>query len=280
MKKIAILMLSALLLFGCDFDSNKLERITVSGEVVQRSEYLDSFNEIILAGPFDVKLDQNGGSEFTVETYESLMQWVMAEVLEDGTLLLYLVDTSEAHSFDIRFDEDEFEDFSRSAILSGSRLKWPENEKLLNVELSVGDLNRIQVIGESDIELVKTLKANNFDFEVAGAVHLKGDIDMDNFEVDLAGAGNLELSGNVDYLEINCAGAGTIKAYDLIANDVNLEIAGVCNAQLYAVESLDVEIAGMGTVKYKGDPRVSIDKAGIGSVKKVESDKKNNTEEI
>jgi len=267
-------------MFGCDFDSNKLERITVSGGLVQRSEYLDDFSEIILAGPFDIKLDQNGGSEFTVETYESLMQWVTAEILEDGTLLLYLVDTSEAHSFDIRFDEEEFDDFSRSAILSGSRLKWPENEKVLDVVLSVGDLNRIQIIGESNIELVKTLKAKKFDFDVAGAVHLEGDIDMDELEIDLAGAGNLDLSGNVDKLEINCAGAGTIRAYDLIANDVNLEIAGVCNAQINAVESLDVEIAGMGTVKYKGNPKVTIDKAGIGSVKQVDSDQKTDKKEI
>lgn len=274
MKKVAILLLTALLLFACDFNTNKMDRITVSGPIVQQEMQLSDFTEIIFAGPFDVRLDQNGGSDLEVETYESLMQWVRADVLEDGTLLLYLEDTTEVHSFDIHFDEDEFEDFSRSAILSGSRLKWPENKKHLEVVLSVGDLDRIQVIGESNITLTQTLKAEDFKLEVAGAVHLEGDLEMEDLEIDLAGAGNLEMSGRTDRLEINCAGAGTIKAYDLIANDVDLEIAGVCNAQLYAIDRLDVEIAGMGTIRYKGDPSLSVDKAGIGSVKKADSNEK------
>jgi putative autotransporter adhesin-like protein len=86
---------------------------------------------------------------------------------------------------------------------------------------------------------------------------------------------------NVNSLELNCAGAGTIRAYGFKAKHVQLEIAGVCNAHLYAEESLDVEIAGMGTVKYMGDPEnVSIDKAGFGSVKQVVSEEIEEIDEI
>lgn len=273
MKKISILLLSVLMVFGCDFDSNKLERISVSGNLVSDSKRLDDFNELIIAGPFDVVLEQDGMNAFSVETYESLMQWVRTEMLEDGTLLLYLEDSSESHPFDISFDDDEYDKLSRNAILSGSRLKWPDNKKLLQVVLSIDQLDKIQVLGESNIKMAQTYRSDKFKFEVAGAVHLTGDFVVDDFEADIAGAGNFDVSGQARYFEINCAGAGTIKAYDLIADHINLEIAGVCNAQLYARDKLDVEIAGMGTVKYQGDPDVRVDKAGIGSVKKVQTEK-------
>lgn len=280
MKKILILLLTALILFACDFDRNHLERIEVSGRVVTQQASLEKFTEIILAGPFDVVIDQNGSSEVLFETYESLMQWVRTEMLEDGTMLMYLEDTSESRSFNITFDdEDGLDDISKSAILSGSRLKWPENEKLLNVVLSVDDLDKIQILGESDIKMAQTFRTEELTFEVAGAVHLDGNFDVNELDFDIAGAGSLNLSGRARYLDINCAGAGTIKAYDLAVEDVKLEIAGVCNAQVYVTENLDVDMAGMGTVRYKGNPSgVSIDKAGIGSVKQADTDSKQETE--
>lgn len=280
MKKIPILLLTVLLLFACDLDSKKLERITVSGPIVTDQQTLDDFTEIIIAGPFDVQLDQNGGGDIRIETYESLMQWVRVEMLDDGTMLLYLEDTSKARTFNITFDdEDGLDKISKNAILSGSRLKWPENEKLLHVVLSVKDLDKIQVLGESEIKTAQVFKTDELKFEVAGAVHLDADFEIRNLDFEIAGAGSLDLRGSVRHLGVECAGAGTIKAYKLLAEDVKLEIAGVCNAQIYASESLDVDIAGMGTVRYKGNPSgLSIDKAGIGSVKPAETDDEKDTE--
>ena len=280
MKKILVLTLTALVLFACSFDSNKLERIPVSGEGVTDQEDLGSYTEIIIAGPFDVMIDQNGGSEIMIETYESLMQWVRTEMLEDGTMLLYLEDTSKSKSFRIHFDdEDGIDDLSRDAILSGSRLKWPGNEKLLQVVLSVDDLDKIQILGESKIETAQIFRTEKLKFEVAGAVHLDADLDVKALSVEIAGAGNLDMKGRAENLKIECEGAGTIKAYDLITENLSLEIAGVCNAKIYATKSLDVNLAGMGTVKYKGNPKhLSLDKAGIGSVKPAEEDNKQETE--
>jgi len=280
MKKIMIIMLSVFVLFACSFDTNKLERIPVSGEVLTTGDDLEPYTEIIIAGPFDIILDQNGGSDIEIETYESLMQWVRTEMLEDGTMLLYLEDTSKSRSFNITFDDDEgFDELSRNAILSGSRLKWPGNEKLLNVVLSVDDLDKIQILGESKITTAQAFKTEKLKFEIAGAVHLDADFDLYAMSIELAGAGNLDMRGRAEYLSIECAGAGTIKAYELLTKNLNLEIAGVCNAQIYVEENLDVDLAGMGTVKYKGNPEhLSIDKAGIGSVKQVETNEKNETE--
>lgn len=273
MKKIAIVLVFTILLFGCEINSNRLERIKVSGELVTMEESFDDFTEIIIAGPFDVIIEQNGTSGMKVETHESLMQWVRSESLEDGTILLYLEDTSKSKSIDIHFDEDEFDEISRNSILSGSRLKWPDNEKNLNVVLSVNELNRIQILGESSIEFTEAFKADEFKLEVAGAVELNAEFEVNELDIEIAGAGNLNMKGEVDVFKLECAGAGTIKAYDLIANHIDLEIAGVCNAKVYALDRLDADIAGVGTVKYKGNPPViNFDKAGLGSIKSADAE--------
>lgn len=278
MKKILMLLMTVMLLFACDFDTSRVERIPVSGEIVLEQEYLDAFKEIIIAGPFDLFLEQDGGQSIQVETYESLMQWVEIEVI-DECLILYLADTSESHEFSVTFDDDSFDKITRHAILSSSRLKWPDNDKHLNVVVSLKDLEKLQIIGESSIKTVNTLRAENFKLEVAGACHLDADLDVKTFSADIAGAGNLDLRGSTKSFELNCAGAGTVKAYGFIADSVDLEIAGVCNAQVHARESIIAEIAGMGTIKYMGNPsNISFEKAGIGSLKKVESEETEETE--
>ncbi len=271
MKKTLILIMTVILLFACDFDSSKVERIPVSGEIVLEQEYLDSFNEIIMAGPFDIVLEQNGEQSIQVETYESLMQWVEAEVI-DECLILYLADTSESNHFNVTFDDSSLDKIERAAILSGSRLKWPNNKKHLSVVISLKDLEKIQIIGESSIKTVKTIETEDLKLEVAGACHFDADINVNTFDVDIAGAGNLDLRGRTRSFNVDCAGAGTIKAYDFVADSVDLEIAGVCNAQVYAIESIKAKVAGMGTIKYMGNPSdINFDKSGIGSLKKVES---------
>jgi len=278
MKKLLILLASVFLLFACDFDTSKVERIPVSGEIVLEQESLGKFKEIVIAGPFDIVLEQDGGNGIQVETYESLMPWVKAEVI-DECLVLYLLDTSETTKFNVTFDDESLDKISRDAILSGSRLKWPGNDKHLSVVISLTELENIQVIGECSMKTSKTLEADKLQVEVAGAFHFDADLDVRIFDVEIAGAGNLDLRGRAENFNIECAGAGTIKAYDFIADSVDLEIAGVCNAQVHAVKSIVAEVAGMGTIKYMGNPsNISYDKAGIGSLKQVESEETEETE--
>ncbi|MEA2077330.1 MAG: head GIN domain-containing protein [Candidatus Marinimicrobia bacterium] len=275
MKKIPHLFLIVLFLFACDFDIKRVERITVSGEIVKQEMNFDDFSEIVIAGPIDIVLDQNGGSGIEIETYESLMELFRAEMHEDA-LVLYLLDTTFTASFNI---ETDYEELSRKALLSGSRLKWPNNEKVLKVHLSFTDIEKIQVIGECDMRTAQTLETKELKLEVAGALHLEADLEVESFNAEIAGAGNLNVQGKTKEFHVECAGAGTIRAYEFIAENVKLEIAGVCNAQVYAGKSIDAEIAGMGTIRYKGNPeKISFEKAGIGSMKSAEEAEEKETE--
>jgi hypothetical protein len=278
MKKIIMLLFAVLLLFACDFDSNKLERIEVSGPVVHASEYLADFTEIIVAGPFEITIDQNASHGVEIETYESLMPWVVVEVIDEA-MILFLADTSKSRKFNVSFDDPNTEEITRYAIMSGSRLKWPENEKLLNIVISVDMLEKIQIIGETSINTVQTFRGKDLKLEVAGAVNFDADMVLETLSAEIAGAANLKLSGKAEKVRIECAGAGTIKAYEFFADTVDVEVAGVCNAHVYARNSITAEVAGVGTIKYKGNPsEIIFDKAGLGSLKPADPQDDEDTE--
>jgi hypothetical protein len=273
MKKLFILLASVFLLFACDFDTSKVERVPVSGEIVQTEMHLDDFNEIFIAGPVDLVLKQDGGNGLQINTYESIMDLFRVEVIHD-VLFLYIEDTSKASKINIDFEIPGIDNMPLYSYMSGSKFKWPGNDKIVDVVLSVDDLVKISVYGESTIKTAGKYKGEDLVINVAGAVHLDAELELKTLNVDLAGAGNLKLRGSAVKFSLECAGAGTIKAYDFIAEDVKLEIAGVGNAQVYATESIDAEIAGMGTIRYKGNPKnISFEKAGIGSMKSAEEEK-------
>lgn len=160
-----------------------------------------------------------------------------------------------------------------NALISGSRLNWPRGQKILNIRLSFSELKEIQVIGESDIRSEGAWKGEDLSLDVAGALHLVADLQMEEFDVEIAGAANLELRGSARKFNIECAGAGSLKAYDFLADAVNLDIAGVCTANIYAAKSLKINIAGLGNVRYKGNPpEVNIEKAGMGKIRQMESE--------
>ncbi len=272
MKKILILLMAALLLFACDFDTNRLERISVSGEIVHNEMNLDDFNEIFIAGPVDLVIKQNGGYDLQVDTYESIMDLFRVEVIHD-VLFLYLEDTSKTSKIDIDFEIDGIDNMRLYSHMSGSKFKWPGNKKVVDVVLSVDDLVKISVYGESSIKTDGKYKGEDLVLNVAGAVHFDADLEVNTLDIDLAGAGNIEIRGITEEFTLECAGAGSIKAYDFIAEKVELDIAGACTAQVYASKYIDVELDGIGSVKYKGNPeKMNLEKNGLGSIKSVENE--------
>ncbi|MDD3715644.1 MAG: DUF2807 domain-containing protein [Candidatus Marinimicrobia bacterium] len=267
MKKTIVILLLLLTLVSCGVDSNKVKRIEVYGDVISNAMQLESFRSIVVAGPVDLLLVQDGGSRASIETYESIMEQFCIRVV-DEVLYLYLKDSTAMSN--IHFNDVADSNFT-NALISGSRLKWPGGKKILNIRLSFSELEEIQVIGESDIRSEGSWKGESLSLDVAGALHLAADLQVEEFDIEIAGAANLELRGSAGKFNIECAGAGSVRAYDFLANAVNMDIAGVCTANIYAAQSLNINIAGLGNVRYKGNPpEVNIEKAGMGKIRQIE----------
>lgn len=269
MKNAHLLIILLLTIGACSVGDN-IERMAVSGDVVKHNESLNEFNSIVIAGPVDLVLEQNGQSAITVETYESMMERFRAEVV-DGVLYLYVYDSTARGT--IKVDEEIDIEF-QNAVISGSQIRWPKGKKVLTAQISFKDINSLRVIGESDVSCAGSWETKDLDIEIAGAMHLTAPgMNVETLDVEIAGAANLELGGAANVFQVDCAGAGTIKAFDLPADRVALDIAGVCTAQVYARSSLTVNVAGLGNIRYKGNPsEVNIEKAGMGRIRPAEAE--------
>lgn len=97
--------------------------------------------------------------------------------------------------------------------------------------------------------------------EIAGVVTGKiTDIDAKSFDVDFAGVGELSLSGVCVDMELNMAGVGELDASDLKCENVDVNLAGMGEASVYASERVDANAAGIGEITVYGKPDV-VDKS-------------------
>jgi hypothetical protein len=112
-------------------------------------------------------------------------------------------------------------------------------------ELSVPDLESIEVNGSGDVEATAS----------GGAVR-----------ISINGSGDVEITGTADSLDVEIDGSGEVDADDLPVGDAVVGISGSGDVRVYATGTLDVDISGSGTVTHRGGATVTSDISGSGSV--------------
>jgi len=100
----------------------------------------------------------------------------------------------------------------------------------------------------------------------AGAIDADIYLHVDRLDVSVAGAADVTLAGSAETLNIETAGASDVNAFELIAANATISVAGAGDAEIYATDTLDISIAGVGNVRYGGDAVVTRSVAGLGSV--------------
>jgi hypothetical protein len=119
----------------------------------------------------------------------------------------------------------------------------------LHVRIALQSLDGINTSGASDI--------------VATGVK------TDEFKVEASGASKVQISGEAQTLDVGMSGASELKAEDLHARNVQINLSGAANADVYATDALRASVSGAGNVNYYGDPKnVSEDRSGAGEISK------------
>ncbi len=87
-------------------------------------------------------------------------------------------------------------------------------------------------------------------------------------EIDGSGAVESELTGNIDELTISISGAAEIKAFELKAQNVDLDVSGAAQIEVYAVKTIKSDVSGAASVTYRGTPAiVKSEISGMGNMK-------------
>ena len=116
-------------------------------------------------------------------------------------------------------------------------------------------------------------KINNpadVDVDLSGSCDITLEISAPKITADVSGACSVKLKGETKEFKIQGSGSTDIKCYELVADNVDLDISGAGNAEVYANVKLNGEISGAASVNYKGTAQTNIHTSGATSVNKVD----------
>jgi hypothetical protein len=209
------------------------------GNVLKEIRKVPSFDGIEVSGAFDIVLKQGAAEEVTVETDANLLPIIRTEVV-GGTLRI-------------------------------ETRKPVHHVTVMKVYVTVKNLKNIDVSGAVDISTEGRITVPELSIDASGASDSKLEIAVQKLKLGCSGASKMKFTGTAVDVTMDLSGASDIFAFDMIAENYDIDISGAGNAQLNVSKRIRAEISGAGSVKYKGSP-TEIDQqvSGAGSVTKVQ----------
>ncbi|MFZ4522546.1 MAG: head GIN domain-containing protein [Bacteroidales bacterium] len=209
------------------------------GNVLKEVRKVSSFDMIEVSGAFDLIIKQGATEEVTVESDANLLPLIRTEVV-GGTLTI-------------------------------ETKKPVHHVTIMRVYITVKDLKKIDVSGAVDIKTDGRLTVPELYIDASGASDSKMEIAVQKLTLDCSGASKMRFSGSATDVNMDLSGASDIFGYDLLVENLDIDISGAGNAQVNVSKKIHAEISGAGSVKYKGSP-TEIDQSvsGAGSIKKVQ----------
>lgn len=240
MKKLITLTLALGIISSASAQWGK--RIKGNGNVVTIERSVGDYDEVAMAGWFDVELVSGNEGELTLKGESNLLEYIKTEV-KNGKLVI--------------------------KVAKGVNLR-PSNWKSgIYVTVPVESINAVSLSGSGDLVGKTTIRANNFSAAMSGSGDVSLVVEADEVDASLSGSGDINLSGSTTDFTVSVSGSGDIKAYDLEADFVRATVSGSADIRVTANESIDARVSGSGDIHYRGNPKKIKSKAsGSGDITK------------
>ncbi|MEJ0105332.1 MAG: head GIN domain-containing protein [Bacteroidota bacterium] len=211
------------------------------GNIKTETRSAGQFNSVDVSGAIDLYVKQDADRSLKIEADENLLTYI--EVINDGDKLVI----RPKNGFNLKPSKD------------------------IKVYVSSPLFKRLEASGACDIYSENQItSAEEFDIDMSGSCDAKLDIKAPKVSTDVSGACSAELKGETKELYLEGSGSSDFKCFGLMAENVDVNISGAGDAEVYASVKLSVDVSGAAGVKYKGSPSVDQKISGAGSVKKEE----------
>ena len=235
-----IILLASLLIF---FSSCKLinrETVKGDGNIVNREISVEAFSSIDVRGALVVYVKQEGVHKIRVKTDANLIPHL--EINSVGGVLE--IGAEDGFNLDPTYD--------------------------IYIYVSAPSFRDLEVSGASEIIGENQLSGNESVYlGASGASIIELDLNFPAIEAELSGSSHMVLKGKSDNLMISGSGASTIKAFELVTENADIDVSGASDIDLYANRSIIVDASGASNINYKGNAAVTQTVSGAGSVRKV-----------
>jgi hypothetical protein len=240
MKRTLVLLFGLMVILS-SCHSFEGERVKGDGNIVSETRSgFTAFDGVDVSGAIELHLTQ-GDFSVRIETDKNLQEHV--EVIKDG---------------------------SRLKVRPAHRTNLDPTGKI-KVYVSAPALKYIGASGACSITSEGKITTEEvMDIELSGASSANLDIKALNVEVEASGACEITLRGETKNLSIEGSGSTSVRAFDLLAENTDVELSGAGDVDVFASVKLDAHTSGASSIRYKGNAAVSQHVSGSGSVKKVD----------
>jgi len=240
MRQIFLIAAAALLLFS-SCRQIFAKRIRGNGNITTQNRSAGPFNSIDVSGSIDVYARQDSSSSIRIETDDNLQQYV--ETFRDGDVLR--IKTEEGYNL--------------------------RPSKQIKVYVASTVFKRFEASGACNIFSEGKINSNSdIDIDLSGSCDVTLELSAPKVTADVSGACSVKLKGDTKEFKIRGSGSTDIKCFDLVADNVDLDISGAGDAEVHANVKLTGDISGAASVNYKGTAQTDIHTSGATSVKKVD----------
>jgi hypothetical protein len=203
---------------------------------------VEAFNALRVGGPFRISLVI--GNETKLQLKGTAEQLRYVEVSQQGgSLHIRLRDGMEGFAF----------------------------RRRIEINLTTPHLTDLRLSGACELSSEGTVKEDKLALDLSGASSARMEMDLQTLDIQTSGASTLYLSGTSKNFSCDMSGAGTLRAYDLEAENVRLQLSGASVANIYARNEISVSSSGASSVRYKGNASVkNFTNSGSSSIKKVD----------
>jgi hypothetical protein len=209
---------------------------------VSRNYSVGNFQQIEVAGPYDVEVRTGANASVSARGSEKLLERTVVEVQGDKLL----IHAENNHSF--------------------FHFGWSHRGEA-KFTVTVPQLSGATIAGSGDIRIDK-VSGQNFEGTVTGSGGLEvAAMNVQQLKLAVAGSGGVKAgTGTAQAAQYDIAGSGDIDAGALDARDLKATIAGSGGIKAHSSGTADVSIMGSGDVDVSGGAKCKISKAGSGDV--------------
>lgn len=192
---------------------------------------LNDFDEIEINGKFDLRISP--GDEYRVELIGDDKDKDKYDIQRSGRTLIIDYKDRRNNNFNLR----------------DVRLK------AVTINVTMPRLDKLEANGFGDIR-IEDFDGGKMELEVRGPVKVKGDLKLDELVVNLTGSAVAELDGEARKLEARVEFASRLEAFDLQAEEADVEASAGSVIQVTATQRLDMDKGIAGKIEYRGNPAI------------------------
>ncbi|ANH61515.1 head GIN domain-containing protein [Dokdonia donghaensis] len=197
-----------------------------NGELETITRNVGDYNEISVAGFFDVTLVAGNEGELIIEGESNLLEYIETEV--DGDRLTIKVKNKQ-----------------------NLKTSWGKDIK---IRVPFRDLNQVSLSGSGEIMSTDVIKANNFRVSVSGSGDINLVVEASSTESRVTGSGDLVLRGSTRDHETSVTGSGDLEAGRFKADNVDAKVTGSGDIRVSCDKSIRARVTGSGDIEYVGNP--------------------------